>query len=158
MTLLGPGKLTKRAFRFCSNLTARKNSHRFSPCFLLLFSSSVESTVLLYYCLITFPFTLQMSSSRLLTHLCRLFSTRSIISSALHSSSKQVSTSVTSRTFSHSSSSSSSSCCSSVRSFSSSSSSSSTSSRPFRILGIQQIAIGGESKQKLGNLWTEIFG
>ncbi|MBX7058281.1 MAG: VOC family protein [Leptospirales bacterium] len=32
------------------------------------------------------------------------------------------------------------------------------SERLFRILGIQQIAIGGESKQDLRKLWVEIFG
>jgi lactoylglutathione lyase len=30
--------------------------------------------------------------------------------------------------------------------------------KPFRILGIQQIAIGGPDKQRLRNLWVEIFG
>ncbi|MBL8345555.1 MAG: VOC family protein [Rubrivivax sp.] len=30
--------------------------------------------------------------------------------------------------------------------------------RPFRILGIQQIAIGGPDKQRLGALWVDIFG
>lgn len=30
--------------------------------------------------------------------------------------------------------------------------------RPFRILGVQQIAIGGENKQRLGHLWGELFG
>jgi LAO/AO transport system kinase len=32
------------------------------------------------------------------------------------------------------------------------------SSRPFRILGIQQIAIGGEDKQRLRHLWVELLG
>jgi lactoylglutathione lyase len=31
-------------------------------------------------------------------------------------------------------------------------------SKPFRILGIQQIAIGGPDKQRLQKLWVEIFG
>ncbi|BDA78520.1 lactoylglutathione lyase [Leptospira kobayashii] len=31
-------------------------------------------------------------------------------------------------------------------------------SRPFRVLGIQQIAIGGESKEKLSKFWVEIMG
>jgi lactoylglutathione lyase len=31
-------------------------------------------------------------------------------------------------------------------------------SKPFRILGIQQIAIGGPDKQRLRKLWVEIFG
>jgi lactoylglutathione lyase len=30
--------------------------------------------------------------------------------------------------------------------------------RPFRVLGIQQIAIGGPSKAALGGLWSELFG
>ena len=30
--------------------------------------------------------------------------------------------------------------------------------KPFRILGIQQIAIGGPDKQKLRSLWVDIFG
>jgi len=30
--------------------------------------------------------------------------------------------------------------------------------KPFRILGIQQIAIGGPDKQRLRKLWVEIFG
>ncbi len=30
--------------------------------------------------------------------------------------------------------------------------------RPFRVLGIQQIAIGGADKQRLRVLWVEIFG
>jgi lactoylglutathione lyase len=30
--------------------------------------------------------------------------------------------------------------------------------RPFRILGIQQIAIGGPDKNRLGALWVDIFG
>ena len=32
------------------------------------------------------------------------------------------------------------------------------SQRPFRILGIQQIAIGGPDKQRLRALWVDIFG
>ncbi|MBU44963.1 MAG: lactoylglutathione lyase [Spirochaetaceae bacterium] len=32
------------------------------------------------------------------------------------------------------------------------------SERPFRILGIQQIAIGGTDKSKLANLWIDLFG
>lgn len=32
------------------------------------------------------------------------------------------------------------------------------SQRPFRILGIQQIAIGGPSKQRLQTLWVDMFG
>jgi len=30
--------------------------------------------------------------------------------------------------------------------------------RPFKILGIQQIAIGGEDKQKLAKFWVDIMG
>ena len=30
--------------------------------------------------------------------------------------------------------------------------------RPFKVLGIQQIAIGGASKQRLRKLWVEMFG
>ena len=30
--------------------------------------------------------------------------------------------------------------------------------KPFRILGIQQIAIGGPDKQRLKSLWVDIFG
>lgn len=30
--------------------------------------------------------------------------------------------------------------------------------RPFRVLGVQQIAIGAESKDRLLNLWSKIFG
>ncbi|MEE2959236.1 MAG: VOC family protein [Myxococcota bacterium] len=30
--------------------------------------------------------------------------------------------------------------------------------RPFRILGLQQIAIGGRDKSTLSNLWVDIFG
>ncbi|ODV13696.1 MAG: lactoylglutathione lyase [Rubrivivax sp. SCN 70-15] len=30
--------------------------------------------------------------------------------------------------------------------------------RPFRILGVQQIAIGGADKQRLRSLWVDIFG
>ena len=32
------------------------------------------------------------------------------------------------------------------------------SQRPFKILGIQQIAIGGPDKQRLKSLWVDIFG
>lgn len=32
------------------------------------------------------------------------------------------------------------------------------SARPFRILGIQQVAIGGPSKAKLRTLWVDLFG
>jgi lactoylglutathione lyase len=32
------------------------------------------------------------------------------------------------------------------------------SDRPFRILGLQQIAIGGLSKQRLKSLWVDVFG
>lgn len=31
-------------------------------------------------------------------------------------------------------------------------------SRPFRILGIQQVAIGGPDKQRLRSLWVDMFG
>ncbi|TGN19335.1 VOC family protein [Leptospira idonii] len=31
-------------------------------------------------------------------------------------------------------------------------------SRPFKVLGIQQVAIGGESKDKLTNFWVDILG
>jgi lactoylglutathione lyase len=30
--------------------------------------------------------------------------------------------------------------------------------RPFKVLGIQQIAIGGPSKDRLKKLWVEMFG
>jgi len=30
--------------------------------------------------------------------------------------------------------------------------------RPFRVLGIQQVAIGGESKERLRALWVDLFG
>ncbi|MEO9103045.1 MAG: VOC family protein [Burkholderiaceae bacterium] len=30
--------------------------------------------------------------------------------------------------------------------------------RPFSVLGIQQIAIGGADKQRLGKLWVDLFG
>ena len=30
--------------------------------------------------------------------------------------------------------------------------------RPFRILGVQQIAVGGPSKEKLRRLWVDMFG
>ena len=30
--------------------------------------------------------------------------------------------------------------------------------KPFRVLGIQQIAIGGPSKAALGSLWVDLFG
>ena len=32
------------------------------------------------------------------------------------------------------------------------------SARPFKVLGIQQIAIGGPDKKRLQKLWVEIFG
>ncbi len=32
------------------------------------------------------------------------------------------------------------------------------SARPFKVLGIQQIAIGGADKQRLRKLWVEVFG
>ncbi|MDX1605433.1 MAG: VOC family protein [Candidatus Competibacterales bacterium] len=35
---------------------------------------------------------------------------------------------------------------------------STSSSRPFRILGLQQIAIGGPDKTRLRRLWIELFG
>lgn len=31
-------------------------------------------------------------------------------------------------------------------------------SRPFKVLGIQQVAIGGESKDKLSKFWVEVMG
>jgi lactoylglutathione lyase len=31
-------------------------------------------------------------------------------------------------------------------------------SRPFRVVGVQQIAIGGESKDALRSLWVDLFG
>ncbi len=30
--------------------------------------------------------------------------------------------------------------------------------RPFRILGVQQIAIGGEDKHRLRSLWVDLLG
>ncbi|MBI5277952.1 MAG: VOC family protein [Burkholderiales bacterium] len=33
-----------------------------------------------------------------------------------------------------------------------------TNPRPFRVLGIQQIAIGGPDKQRLAKLWVDLFG
>jgi lactoylglutathione lyase len=33
-----------------------------------------------------------------------------------------------------------------------------SSARPFKVLGIQQIAIGGTSKERLKKLWVEMFG
>ena len=33
-----------------------------------------------------------------------------------------------------------------------------TTTRPFRVLGIQQIAIGGPDKQRLKGLWVDVFG
>jgi lactoylglutathione lyase len=33
-----------------------------------------------------------------------------------------------------------------------------TATRPFRILGLQQVAIGGESKERLCALWVDLFG
>ena len=35
---------------------------------------------------------------------------------------------------------------------------SATNDKPFRILGIQQVAIGGPDKTRLRNLWVDIFG
>jgi lactoylglutathione lyase len=35
---------------------------------------------------------------------------------------------------------------------------SSTAMRPFKVLGIQQIAIGGPSKERLKRLWIDMFG
>lgn len=32
------------------------------------------------------------------------------------------------------------------------------STRPFRVLGVQQIAIGGPDKQRLRTLWVDVFG
>jgi len=32
------------------------------------------------------------------------------------------------------------------------------SEKPFRVLGIQQVAIGGPSKERLRNLWVDMFG
>lgn len=32
------------------------------------------------------------------------------------------------------------------------------STRPFRVLGVQQIAIGGPDKSRLGALWVDLFG
>ena len=33
-----------------------------------------------------------------------------------------------------------------------------TTTRPFRVLGVQQIAIGGPDKQRLRKLWVDVFG
>ena len=33
-----------------------------------------------------------------------------------------------------------------------------TTTRPFKVLGVQQIAIGGPSKQRLSRLWVDMFG
>lgn len=33
-----------------------------------------------------------------------------------------------------------------------------TSARPFRVLGVQQVAIGGADKQRLRALWVDVFG
>ena len=33
-----------------------------------------------------------------------------------------------------------------------------TASRPFRILGLQQVGIGGESRERLRALWVDLFG
>lgn len=33
-----------------------------------------------------------------------------------------------------------------------------TTQRPFKILGIQQIAVGGPSKERLSRLWVDMFG
>ncbi|MFY8178695.1 MAG: VOC family protein, partial [Limnohabitans sp.] len=35
---------------------------------------------------------------------------------------------------------------------------SAVSSRPFKVLGIQQIAIGGPDKGRLKKLWVDMFG
>ena len=35
---------------------------------------------------------------------------------------------------------------------------SSTTDRPFSILGIQQIAVGGADKQKLRSFWVDLLG
>lgn len=35
---------------------------------------------------------------------------------------------------------------------------STTTQRPFKILGIQQIAVGGPSKDRLRRLWVDMFG
>ena len=34
----------------------------------------------------------------------------------------------------------------------------SSAKKPFRVLGIQQVAIGGESKARLRSLWVDMFG
>ena len=34
----------------------------------------------------------------------------------------------------------------------------STTARPFKVLGIQQVAIGGPDKQRLAKLWVDLFG
>ena len=34
----------------------------------------------------------------------------------------------------------------------------SSATKPFRVLGIQQVAIGGESKARLRSLWVDMFG
>lgn len=50
------------------------------------------------------------------------------------------------------------SCVRAFRVFSSRSSSSSVGDKPFRVLGLQQIAIGGINKGPLVSLWTDLFG
>ena len=35
---------------------------------------------------------------------------------------------------------------------------STTTTRPFKVLGIQQIAIGGTDKQRMKTLWVDMFG
>ena len=32
------------------------------------------------------------------------------------------------------------------------------SDKPFRVLGLQQVAIGGPDKQRLRSLWVDVFG
>ena len=32
------------------------------------------------------------------------------------------------------------------------------SNRPFKVLGLQQIAVGGTDKDRLRNLWVDLFG
>ena len=36
--------------------------------------------------------------------------------------------------------------------------SSTTSAKPFKVLGLQQVAVGGTDKGKLANLWTNLLG
>ena len=35
---------------------------------------------------------------------------------------------------------------------------STSASRPFKVLGLQQIAVGGPDKSKLAKLWTDVLG